>query len=328
MSQEATYRPDHGHRAETPMEMPKKGWKDVLFRVKDQFETHSVTLVAGGLTFYLLLSLFPAIASLVAIYGLLADPQTIQQQVSTLQGIVPEGALSVIQSQLERLSGKADSSLSIAFAISLLLSLWSANKGVTALFKAMNIAYEEEDERGMVKRTAMTLGFTLATILLVVAALAVVVVLPAALSVLPLGGIAGWLVAAASAVVLAGVALLWIGGLFRFGPDRRHARFKWLTPGAIVTIVGWIVASLLFGFYTGNVKNFDASYGSFASIIVFLMWTWIMMIVLLVGAEINAQLEHQTRRDTTVGPEREPGDRQAKLADQIVALREGERGRA
>lgn len=310
-----------GRMAETPTEIPRAGWKAALMRVKEKFDEHQVSLVAGGLTFFLLLSLFPGIGALVAIYGLVADPATIQTHLAQLEGVIPSGALGVIQSQLERLAGQQQNSLSIAFAVSLILSLWSANKGVKALFKAMNIAYEEDDERGFLKQNAVTLGFTLATILLVILALGTIVLLPAALSILPIPANLKWIVGLASPLVLALVAMAWLAGLFRFGPDRRPAKFRWLTPGAILVLVGWLVASLAFSLYASQVKDFSATYGSFASIIVFLMWVWIMMMVLVTGGELNAQLEHQTAKDTTVGKPREPGERRATLADQIAALK-------
>ncbi|MER0237459.1 YihY/virulence factor BrkB family protein [Fulvimarina sp. MAC8] len=310
-----------GRYAKSPAEIPKQGWKDVVMRVKDRFDDHSVTLIAAGITFYILLALFPAITALVAIYGLLADPATIQSQISNLEGIVPSGALGIIQSQLERLTSQTESSLSIAFAISLLLSIYSSTKGVKALFKATNIAYEEKDERGFIKQNLISMGFVVASIVLAIFAIATLVVIPSILSLLPLPAGVTVLVAIIPPILLALLAMAWIAGLFRFGPDRRSPTFKWLTPGAVLTILGWVIASIGFSFYAANVKNFDATYGSMASIIVFLMWTWIMMIILLAGAELNAQLEHQTGEDTTVGKEREPGNRRAELADQIAALR-------
>ncbi|MEN3792018.1 YihY/virulence factor BrkB family protein [Fulvimarina sp. MAC3] len=317
----STTKSSAGRYAESPADMPKQGWKDVALRVKDRFEEHSVTLVAAGITFYILLALFPAITSLVSVYGLVADPATIESQISNLQGIVPSGALDIIQSQLERLTSQTNSSLSIAFAISLLLSIYSSTKGVKALFKAMNIAYEEKEDRGFIKQNLISMAFVIASIILAILAIATLVVIPAILSLLPIPSEVSVLLAVVPPIVLGLLALAWIAGLFRFGPDRRAPTIKWLTPGAVLTTLGWVIASVAFSFYASNVKNFDATYGSMASIIVFLMWTWIMMIVLLAGAELNAQLEHQTGVDTTVGEDREPGDRRAELADQIAALR-------
>ncbi|RFC63705.1 YihY/virulence factor BrkB family protein [Fulvimarina endophytica] len=310
-----------GRHAHSPTQMPAKGWGAVLSRVKDRFDEHSVTLIAAGITFYVLLALFPAITALVSIYGLVADPQTIQSHVANLEGIVPQSALQVLEGQLQRLTSQSSSSLSFAFAGSLLLSIYSSTKGVKALFKAMNIAYEETDDRGFLKTNLLSMGFVLASIVLVILALGTIVVLPSVFSVLPIPSSLAWVVAVVPPIVLAVIAVLWVGALFRLGPDRRGAKVKWLTPGAVLTILGWLAASVAFSFYASNIKNFDATYGSMASVIVFLMWTWIMMIVLLAGAEVNAQLEHQTAEDTTVGRERAPGERRAALADQIAALK-------
>ncbi|MDY8109200.1 YihY/virulence factor BrkB family protein [Fulvimarina sp. 2208YS6-2-32] len=318
MSRPATSAGRHAH---SPSDMPAKGWKAVLMRVKDRFEEHRVTLVAAGITFYILLALFPAIASLVAVYGLVADPETIRSQLATLQGIVPASVLDIVRSQVERLASQSSSSLSLAFAGSLFLSLYSSTKGVKALFKAMNIAYEEKDERSFIRKNVLSLVFVIASIVLVVLALLTIVVIPSVISFLPIPADLAWIVTVVPPIVLAAIAVAWVAGLFRLGPDRRSATLKWLTPGALFTIVGWVLASAAFSFYAANVKNFDAAYGSMASIIVFLMWTWIMMIVLLAGAEINAQLEHQTGEDTTVGEDRAPGDRDATLADHIAALK-------
>jgi membrane protein len=318
-TQAAAAEPGRGREATRPTEIPAKGWKDVLARVVSEVSQDRVLMIAAGVTFYGLLALFPALSALVSIYGLVFDPATVQQQLQSLAGLLPEGAMAVVGEELTRLTSQSGSDLSLAFAGSLLVSLWSANAGVKALFEAMNVAYDEEEKRGFVKLTLVSLAFTLAALLAIVVALGSLVVLPLVLESFGFGSLGQALVRIAGALVL---VLLFVGGLaalYRYGPSRARADWRWITPGSILTLVVWVIASALFSWYAANLGSYNATYGSLGSVIGFLFWMWISATIVIVGAELNAELEHQTARDTTRGPDVPMGRRGATMADTLGA---------
>ncbi len=311
----------HGRRARSPREIPARGWKDVLYRVKDQITEDRVMLVAAGVTFYLLLALIPGLTALVSIYGLFTDPEAVQSHLDMFEGIIPGGGMDILRSQLERITEQAGSTLGFAFAGSLAVSLWSANAGIKSMFEAMNIAYGEREKRSFLKLNAVSLTFTVALILVVIAALAATVLLPPILGSIGLGaGAQTWTrwggLALAGLLAVAGLA-----ALYRFGPSRDRAQWRWITPGAVLTVIVWVIASALFSWYAANMGSYNATYGSLGSLIGFLFWIWISMNIVVVGAELNAELEHQTVRDSTEG-EREPmGVRGAEVADTLGETR-------
>ncbi|MEL6752043.1 MAG: YihY/virulence factor BrkB family protein [Pseudomonadota bacterium] len=308
-----------GHNAAKPTQIPAKGWKDIGLRVFGELSNDRVMLVAAGVTYYLLLALVPALTATVSIYGLFSDPTTVAQQVDALKGIVPGGGIDLLNEQLTRLTEQGDTTLGFTFIFSLLVALWSTNAGMKALFDAMNIAYDERESRSFIRLTLLSLGFTLLTILGAITLISVTIVLPTVLAFLPFGQQLENAIRLASYALALVAALGFVCALYRYGPSRDSARWRWITPGAIVATVLVIVVSVGFSFYVSNFGSYNATYGSLGALIGFLTWIWIMMIVLIMGAELNAEMEHQTRRDTTTGQREPMGERGAHVADHVPA---------
>jgi membrane protein len=306
-----------GREAETPTQIPTLGWKDILWRTYEEFGQDRLMSVAAGVTYYALLALFPAIGALVSVYGLFADPATIQDHLTALSGVLPGGALDIIREQVVRIASAGEGTLGLSFVIGLAISLWSANAGMKAIFDALNIVYDEEEKRSFVKLNLESLTFTLAAVGFILLALAGIVVLPIVLDFVGLGSGIEWLLAIARWPILLAVVIAGLAVLYRYGPSRDKAEWKWVTPGGIVAAVLWLVVSMLFSWYVANFGSYNETYGSLGAVIGFMTWIWISSVVVLLGAEINAEMEHQTAKDTTQGPEKPMGARGATMADTL-----------
>lgn len=307
-----------GKNADKPSEIPFKGWKEIFLRVKDQVADDHVQIVSAGVAFYFFLSLFPTLSALVSIYGLVMEPSGVEQQMERLLGTLPTQAHELVSGILKDIVGKSDGTLGWSLVIGLLLSLWSANNGMKALFEGINIAYDEKDERGFFKKTAITLGVTLVGILLGFFSLSMVIGFPAFVKEMDipnsLKAMIGWLRWPILAVMLSGL----LGLLYKIAPARDNPKFRWITWGAGIASVLWILGSLLFTIYIDNFANYDKTYGSLAAVIVMLLWLFLTSFVVLLGAEINSEMEHQTRKDTTIGADKPMGKRGAYHADHVA----------
>ena len=307
-----------GRDAAKPTQIPAPGWKEIAVRVYKEFSKDRVMLVAAGVTFYLLLAMVPAMTAFISVYGLFADPGTVQQHISFINDYMPSGGQEIVTDQLTRLSQQPSSGLGFALVISLAIALWSANAGMKALFEAMNVAYDETEKRSFVKLTLTSLAFTIGAIVLLLAIIGVVVVMPLIVETLGLGAMTELIVKVGSAVVLILAALLALSALYRWGPSRSEAQWKWITPGAVVAVAIAMVGSLLFSWYVANFGSYNETYGSLGAIIGFMTWLWIMNTFVITGGELNAEMEHQTREDTTTGPEQPLGTRGAEMADTVA----------
>ncbi|ANY83918.1 hypothetical protein BB934_36025 (plasmid) [Microvirga ossetica] len=312
---------ERGREADTPTQIPTLGWKDILWRTWEEFGQDRIMAVAAGVTYYALLAIFPAIAALVSVYGLVADPATIQEHLNALAGVLPGGALDIIRDQVIRIASQGGGTLGFSFLVGLVLSLWSANAGMKAVIDALNIVYDEEEKRGFVQLNLQSLAFTLGAIAFILLALAAIVVLPIVLDFMGLGSGVEWLLALARWPILLVVVVAGLAMLYRYGPSRDQAEWKWVTPGGLVAAVLWLVVSMLFSWYVANFGSYNETYGSLGAVIGFMTWIWISGIVVLVGAEINAEMEHQTAKDSTVGPDRPMGERGATMADTVGAAK-------
>jgi membrane protein len=308
-----------GRSATSPSEIPARGWKDILLRVYEGISEDRILANAAAVTFYTLLALFPGIAALVSIYGLFADPSSITAQLDAVSGILPGGAVDVIRDQLTRLTSQGSATLGISFAIGLVVSLWSANGGIKALFDALNAVYEEKEKRSFVRLNAISMTFTIGMIAFLLIALTCVVALPAILSYLP-SPIGSVLSLARWPVLLVLVAFA-LSMIYRYGPSRNEPRWRWITWGSAFAALAWLAASALFSWYASNFGSFNKTYGSLGAVIGFMTWIWLSVIVILIGAKLNAETEHQTARETTAGPEKPLGQRGAKMADTVGPAR-------
>lgn len=309
---------DHrGRAAATPEEIPARGWKDIAARVAGNFTEHRILALAAGMTFYSLLAVFPALAALVAIYGLFFDPGSITAHVDQLSGFLPGGALDIARSQMTRIASKGSQTLGVTFAISLAVSLWSANSAMKALFDTLNVIYGEQERRGFFMLNALSLSFTLAGIVFALAAGAAVVALPVAFQTFGISQAGDALVRFGRWPALIVALALSLAAIYRYGPSRRKARWRWVTWGSALAALLWLAASLLFSWYAANFGSFNETYGSLGAVIGFMTWLWISATAVLLGAEVDAEAEHQTARDTTeTGAPM--GRRGAKMADTVA----------
>ncbi len=316
-----TLEPGRGRHASVPSEIPARGWKDILLRVYRNISDHRVLALAGGMTFYSLLAIFPALAALVAIYGLFADPGAIAAHLNAVSGFIPSGALDVARDQLTRLASNGEGTLGVTFAIGLAVSLWSANAAMKSLFDTLNIVYAEEEKRGFIKLNAISLTFTAAAVAFILVAIAAVAVLPVALTYMGLTDFTDLLLRIARWPALALGLAVALALIYRFGPSRAAPRWRWISWGSVAAALLWLAGSALFSFYAANFGNFNATYGSLGAVIGFMTWLWISAIVILLGAELNAEIEHQTARDTTTGHPKPLGTRGAHMADSVGAAK-------
>jgi membrane protein len=314
-----TGRGDRGRSAASPSEIPAKGWKDILMRVYSNVGDHRILSLAAGMTYYSLLAIFPALAALVAIYGLFSDTGTIAKHLDEVSGFMPGGAIDVARDQLMRVASKGNQTLGLTFISGLAVSLWSANAAMKSLFDTLNIVYAEKEKRGFLKLNAMSLGFTVAAIAFVLAALGAVVVMPVVLNYLWLSGFADLFVRGIRWPAMFLVVALGLACVYRFGPSREAPRWRWITWGSGAATILWLGASALFSWYAANFGKFNETYGSLGAAIGFMTWIWISAIAILLGAELNAEMEHQTARDTTTGSPKPIGVRGAHMADTVGA---------
>jgi membrane protein len=307
----------HGRRADRPQRIPKPGWRDILLRTKDEIAEDQISLVAAGVAFYGLLALFPAIAAGVSIYGLVADPAQVQQNVAMLEQVLPAQASAIINQQLQRIASGSTGALSVGLAFSVIIALWSATAGTKALMSALTVVYDEEESRSFLRFNLFALGLTLVVILYGLIAFALLAALPAALGMM---GLPHWVDVAASWLrwpLLALVVIFGLSVLYRYAPDRHHARWRWVSWGAVAATVLWLMGSALFSVYVANFGSYNETYGSIGAVVVLLLWFDLSAFIFLGGAELNAEMEHQTNRDTTVGGDQPRGQRQAYVADDV-----------
>ena len=309
--------PGRGRDAAAPFSIPWKGWRDIGLRIYTSFFEDRVMLIAAGATFYILLALFPAFAVFVSFYGFVADPHTISDHIAFIGQFLPQAGTELLQSQLERLVSQDVKSLSLAFVIGLLVALWSANNGIKTLFEAMNIAYGEQEKRNFFVLNLIAFCFTLGAVVIGILLIVSVGVVPAVMAMLGLSSVTDLFIASMRWPVMLALVIGSISLIYRYGPSRNPARWSWILFGAVLTSVVWIGASIGFSWYLQNLANYNATYGSLGAVIGFMIWVWISSIIFILGAEINAEMEHQTALDTTAEPAKPLGMRGAKVADTI-----------
>ena len=281
-------------RDEAAAKSASANWKNILRRIANAISEQRILLVAAGVTFYSLLAIFPAVAALVALYGLIADPATISDQVATLAGVLPGGAVDVLRAEVDRIASQPRGTLGGAFVIGLVVSLWSANGGVKALFDALNVVYVEKETRGFVRVTAVSMAFVVGGILFVVVAMTAVVAVPIALDHIGIPSIGKSIISIARWPILLVIVALVIALIYRFGPHRTNPRWRWITWGSAFAAVAWLVMSVLFSWYAANFASYNKTYGSLGAVIGFMTWIWLSIVVILVGAETDSVLERTT----------------------------------
>lgn len=308
--------PGRGRNAQHPLQIPPLGWKDILWRVYRETMRDKLPIVAAGITFYTLLAIFPALGAFVSLYGLFADVSMVQQQLQDLAPVVPASVLQIIGEQMMRLAGQHGAKLSVAFVISVLISVWSAHAGMKVLIEGLNVTFDEQEKRDFVRRTAMTYSATFATLMFLVTVTAVLVGVPVALTSMGLERFEiywspmRWVVVFVVTTTAFAIA-------YRHGPSRQTAKWRWVVLGALAAATAWLFGSMGFSGYLNHVSTLDATYGPLGAIVAFMLWVWFSVMVLLLGAELNAEVEHQTACDTTTGAPLPMGERGAAMADTV-----------
>ncbi|MGR3513505.1 MAG: YihY/virulence factor BrkB family protein [Paracoccaceae bacterium] len=306
-----------GRDAYTPTEIPTKGWLDILWRVKDEVAKDRVGLISAGVAFYGLLALFPALSAIVAVAALFAEPQALIEQVRALAGVIPQEVTEIITSQIEDLTGSRETGLGFAALFGLGLAIYSASKGTASLMEGTNAAYDEREERGVIKLFAIRLGLTIFLVIGACAGFAITLLIPATTALVNGSLLMEALVTIGAYAVVFALTVFGLAVLYRYAPCRRSAKFRWISPGAMLACVLWIIASAGFAFYVGNFATYNETFGALAGVVVLLMWFWISAFTILLGAEFNAEMEAQTARDSTVGQDLPRGERGAVKADTI-----------
>jgi membrane protein len=310
---------DHlGRNAKSPAQIPARGWWQVAKRVVSEVNEDRIMLTAAGVTFYLLLALFPALAAFVSLYGFVADPTTIADHIAFLGGFLPTAGVDLIESQLEALLSQDVDALSFGFLLGLAIALWTANSGMKSLFDAMNVAYGEREKRSFVAYNLASLAFTMGALMIGILLITMVGVIPALMALLNLESVAEVLLRYLRWPVMILAVMFAIALLYRFGPSREQAKWRWVSWGSALATLVWVATAIGFSWYLENFADYNATYGSLGAIIGFMMWIWISVMIVLVGAELNAELEHQTARDTTTGPAQPIGSRGATMADTVA----------
>jgi membrane protein len=320
----ATLEHGRGRRAGSPGEIPAAGWKDIAWRTWSEFNDDRITTVAASVAFFGILALFPGMAAFVSLYGMYADVGVAQKHLEALAGVLPADSLTLIGGEMIRIAATKKASLGATFGVSLLLSMWSANAGIKSLFEGLNVAYEEKEKRGFVRLNLITLGFTLAMLVFLLLAMTAMVGAPVALAFLNLDARSRFITALRwpllLLVVVAGLSIV-----YRFGPSREHPRWRWVTWGGVVAAFGWLAVSLAFSWYVGSFAHYSITYGSLGAVVGFMTWMWLSATVILLGAELNAEMEHQTVRDSTTGAPLPMGARGARMADTLGKAAPGAR---
>jgi membrane protein len=308
-----------GRTADSPTGIPPPGWKDILKRTFAQVKSDNVPVVAGGVAFYVFLSLVPALLAVVLVYGLVAEPQDVTRQLEDYLKAVPEDASKEILNQLRTITRQDPGGLGVGLVASVAAAIYSASKGMQGLIAALNVAYEEEETRKFVKLRLTTLGLTLAVIVGGAVGVGGMVLLGELAS--NLGTAGAVVLTVVRWPLLAAFLIFGLAALYRYAPDRDVAKWRWVTPGAILATVFWVIGSIAFSVYTSVAGEFSETYGSFGTVAVLLLWLLLSAYVIILGAEFDSETERQTARDSTRGPRRPLGQRDAYAADTVAPSR-------
>ena len=307
----------HGREATSPGEIPRRGWKDILLRLKDQLSEDNIFFIAAGVAFYAFLALFPGIAAMVSIVGLIADPADVEEWVGAASAVLPPDALALVRDQVHAIVSTPNERLGFSLLVSITLALWSATAGIKALMTALNIAYEERERRGFLKYYATAILLTIAAVLFALLALVLVAAVPPLLKELALPSALEKLLGLALWLFVGGAFIVGLAVLYRYAPSRSKPRWRWVSTGAVSATLLWVAGSIGFSLYVANFGDYNETYGALAAIVILLTWFYLTALVVLIGAELNAEMEHQTRVDSTEGEPKPMGARGAKMADTL-----------
>ena len=314
---------DRGRAASSPLAMPLTGWKDVFVRTWSEAGDDNVGLVAAGVAFYAFLALVPLLGAIVLSYGLVADPKTVVHNMQGLTSVMPSDAAKLIGEQLMNVVKTSGSKKGLGLLLALGLAVFGARSAAGSIVTALNIAYEEKEKRSFIIVNLLALAITAAGVIVAVLAVVAIAALGHLETLLPTAP--GFILVLGKLLSYVALALAGAAGaatLYRYGPSRTKPRWVWLTPGSILAALLWMVLTLGFGIYVANFGNYNATYGSLGAVVVLLTWLYLSSYILLFGAELNSELEHQTAEDTTSGADKPVGARRAWAADHVAGQSE------
>jgi membrane protein len=271
----------------------QRGWLPVLKKVAHNVSANRLTTEAAAVTFYGLLAVFPALAALVSLFGLFADPKVVADQVNALRSILPDGAMELLSGELHTLTTSSGKTLGLGAVLGVAMSLWTANNATKSIFGALNAAYGETETRGFVRLTLVSLALTFFSLVFIIVAIGVVVALPAVLGFLGLGTAAEWLVLIARWPIMLAAIVALLSSLYALGPSRGAIRWRWLSVGSLVAAILWLIVSAAFSWYVAHFGSYNKTYGSLGAVVGFMTWIWISSTVVLVGAAIDAESERE-----------------------------------
>jgi membrane protein len=306
-----------GMEADSPMQIPVRGWWEVLGRAMRESQEHNIALLAAGVAFFAFLSLFPALIALVTLVGLVADPGQITEQVRSFTVGLPQASQQLVSEQLTAITQSSGGALTVGLVVSLLVALWSASSGTSNLMMAVNLAYDEKEKRGFLKLRGVALLLTLGAVVFLVVTLALIAVVPVVLNAVPLGPVETVVAEVVRWMLLLALVVVGLAVLYRVAPDRNPAKLRWVTLGSVVGALLWLLGSAGFSLYVNFFGDYNKTYGAVAGVIVLLLWLFVTCYVVLLGAEINSEAERQTARDTTIGEPQPMGQRGAVVADSL-----------
>lgn len=313
--------PERGRQAEKPSDVPSKGWLDVLWRTKEQLNEDNLSIVAAGVAFYAFVAVVPALAVVIAIYALVANAGDLGHHLDLLARVVPGEVMPLLEDQIKRIT-ENNTAAGISAVVGVLIALYSSANATKALITGLNVAYDESEKRSFIRLNLVALALTIAAIVGVLASVALVAVLPAALNHLGLSDTSEKLVSWLRWPLLVALFIFGVAVVYRYAPSRETAKWRWISPGALVAAGLWIVGSALFSVYVAKFGSYDKTYGSLGAVVVFLMWLYLSAYTVLLGAEFNSELERQTAKDTTEGEPKDLGQRGAYAADTVGPSKE------
>ncbi len=308
---------ERGRGAESPRQIPKAGWRDILLRVKEEISRKNLSMIAAGVAFYAFFAIFPALVAMVSLFGLFSDPQQVHEYISVLAQVVPPEAFRRIDEQLSRIAATSGGALTVGFFGGLAVALWSTARGIKALMAALNITYGEEESRGLLRYNGLALLLTLVAIVFFLLAAGLVIFFPAIIGFLGLPDALETSLSLLRWPLLIACVMLALAVLYRYAPDRSQPYWRWVSWGAVIATVLWIVVSVLFSWYVSNFGDYNQTYGALGAVIILLFWFWITAFIVILGAEFNAEMEHQTGKDSTTRGPRPMGKREAHVADTV-----------
>jgi len=309
-----------GATATSPLQLPRAAWWQIVKRIYVMIGFHNLSLLAGGVAFFSFLAFVPLIASTVLVYGLVGDPQTVSRSIDLLEGIAPQEVMTILRDQLLAIVTSSKMAQGFGLGLAILVALYGAMRAATAMIAALNIIYEEHETRNLLQTSFVAAAITAGMVIVATIGTTAISIFAYVTNILaPYIGDAATMVIQIATWLLAGALVSMTFAIFyRFAPDRRGAKWRWLSLGSVLSTLLWLAITLGFGFYAANITSYNATYGSLAAVVIFLMWLFLSAYAVLIGAEVNSEIERQTMIDSTVGPDRPIGSRGAVMADSLV----------